>query len=100
MSLTVAERGPLRKRVKNMTPQFKKSEIINHFLKEGIARSTIYITLNKLPTSQQIYDKKKTARLNSWTPQKKEYLRDRTGVSQKKLGIKFQSINQLFAPNC
>ena len=35
MRITEAEREVLRKNGKNMIPQFKKSEIVNHFKKEG-----------------------------------------------------------------
>jgi hypothetical protein len=35
MRLNKAERESLRKRVKILIPQMKKSEILNHFEKEG-----------------------------------------------------------------
>ena len=40
MRLNAADREYLRKRVKNLIPQMKKSEIVKHFEKEGIARRT------------------------------------------------------------
>ena len=42
MHITEAEREVLWKNVKNMIPQFKKSEIVNHFKKEGYKVNTIY----------------------------------------------------------
>ena len=36
--ITEAEREVLRKNVKNMIPQFKKSEIVNHFKRKGIKK--------------------------------------------------------------
>ena len=93
MKLSVVEREALRKRVKNMIPHMKKSEIVHHFVKEGIARSTVYDTINRMHTMQSISDKKKTGRPSSWTASKKTRLKrltnNRTGVSQRALGKKF-----------
>ena len=44
MRITEAERVVLRKSVKNMIPQFKKSEIVNNFKKEVYKERTIYNT--------------------------------------------------------
>jgi hypothetical protein len=41
MRLNKTEREHIRKRVKIVIPQMKKTEIVNHFLKEGYPRSTI-----------------------------------------------------------
>ena len=41
MGITDAEREVLRKNVKNMIPQFKKSEIVNHFTKKEPFTNTI-----------------------------------------------------------
>jgi hypothetical protein len=93
MRLNVAERQALRKRVKNLIPQMKKSEIVRHFSKEGIARQTVYNTIKRLETSQPIEDKKRSGRPTSWVPAKKTKLKrlanNRTGVSQRRLGRKF-----------
>jgi hypothetical protein len=48
MRLNKTERESLRKRVKILIPQMKKSEIVNHFQKEGYPRTTIYNALNRL----------------------------------------------------
>ena len=48
MRLNKTEREVLRKRVKILIPQMKKSEIVNHFQKEGYPRRTIYKTINHL----------------------------------------------------
>ena len=46
MKLNVADRENLRKMVKILIPQMKKSDIVKHFEKKGIARTTIYNTIN------------------------------------------------------
>ena len=38
MRIPEAEREVLRKNVKYMIPQFKKSEIVNHFKRKGIKK--------------------------------------------------------------
>ena len=48
MRLNKTERESLRKRVKILIPQMKKSEILNHFQKEGYPQRTIYNTINRL----------------------------------------------------
>ena len=47
MGLSVTERENFRKAFKNMISQMKKSEIVEHFTKQGIA-STIYNTINRI----------------------------------------------------
>jgi transposase len=93
MRSTVAIREALRERVKNLIPQMNKSEIVHHFVKEGIARSTVYDAINRMENDQPIKDNKRTGRPTSWTTQKKNRLKrlvnNRTGVSQRRLGKKF-----------
>lgn len=93
MRSTVAKREALRERVKNLIPQMNKSEIVHHFVKEGIARSTVYDAINRMENDQPIKDNKRTGRPTSWTTQKKNRLKrlvnNRTGVSQRRLGKKF-----------
>jgi hypothetical protein len=48
MRLNNTERESLRKRVKILIPQMEKSEILNHFQKEGYLQRTIYNTINRL----------------------------------------------------
>ena len=71
----------------------KKSEILNHFLKEGYPQSTIYSTINRLQNEESIEDKKKTGRPTSWTSTRKNKLKrltnNRKVVSQRRLGRKF-----------
>jgi hypothetical protein len=71
----------------------KKSEIVEHFCKEGIARQTVYNAIHKLQTVQPIKDNARTGRPTSWTPAKKAKLKqltnNRTGVSQRRLGRRF-----------
>ena len=45
-----------------MIPLFKKSDIVHHFVQEGIARSTVYNTINRLETNPSIKKNKKTDR--------------------------------------
>jgi hypothetical protein len=44
----MTERELLRKRVEIVIPQMKKSEIVNHFQKEGSPQRTMYNTINHL----------------------------------------------------
>ena len=60
MRLSVANREILRKTVEIMIPQMEKSEIVTHFKKEGISKSTIYKTINRLQAGKSVSDKKKT----------------------------------------
>ena len=46
----------------------EKSEIVNHFKKEGGPRRTIYDTMNRVQLGGTINDKKKTGRSSSWIP--------------------------------
>jgi hypothetical protein len=48
MRLNKTERESLRKRVKILIPQMKKTEILNHFQKERYPQRTIYNTINRL----------------------------------------------------
>ena len=57
MRLNKAEREAYRKRLQNFivkNANVKNNEIITHFLKEGIARQTIYDNLKRFQTSQPI----------------------------------------------
>ena len=67
MRLNMTERESLRKRVEIVIPQMKKSEIVNHFQKEGYPRRTIYNTINRFHNEESIQDKIKTGRPTSWT---------------------------------
>ena len=93
MRLNKTERESLRKRVKIVIPQMKKSEIVNHFLKWGYPRRTIYNTIDHLHNEEWIVDNKKNGRPTSWTSARKNQLKrltnNRKGVSQRQLGRKF-----------
>lgn len=93
MGLSVAEREFLRKRVKILTPHMKKSELVQHFSMEGFRPRTIYNAINRLQMGQPIQDKKRTGRSTSWTAAENkklaELVNNRTGVSQRGLGLKF-----------
>ena len=51
----------------------KKSEIVNHFQKEGHPQRTIYNTINRLNSGESIKDKKQTGRPTSWTSTRKNH---------------------------
>ena len=70
MRLSLKERESFRKRVQNLLPQMKKSQIVEHFFKEG----TTYDTIKRLEFGKPIEDKKRTGRPTSWTPAKKSKL--------------------------
>ena len=74
MRLNKTDREEFRKRVKILIPQMEKREIVNHFLKEGIPRRTIYDTINRMQLGGTIIDRKKTGRSTSWTPARKNQL--------------------------
>ena len=97
MRLNKTERESLRKRVKILIPQMKKSEIVNHFQKEGYPRRTIYNTINRFQNEKSIEDKIKTVRPTSWTStrtnQLKRLTNNRKGVSQRQLSRKFNVSN-------
>ena len=99
MSLNKTERESLRKRIEIVIPQMKKSEIVNHFQKEGYPQRTIYNTINRLHNGESIKDKKQTSRPTSWTTTRKNQLKrltnNRKGVSQQRLGRKF-NVSHMF----
>ncbi len=68
----------------------EKSEIVNHFQKEGYHRRTFYNTINRLHNGESIKDKKQT----SWTSIRKNQLKrlanNREGFSQRRLGRRFK----------
>ena len=52
MRLNKTEREALRKRVEIVIPQMEKSELMNHFQKEGYPQRTIYNTENLLDNGE------------------------------------------------
>jgi uncharacterized protein (DUF2132 family) len=74
-------------------PQLKKSEIVNHFQKEGYPQRTIYNAINHFQNEESIEDKIKTGRPTSWTSARKNQLKiltnNRKGVSQRRFSRKF-----------
>jgi hypothetical protein len=63
VALTYRERELKRNNMHNFFLKnflnFNKSKIFNHFLKEGYKRPIIYTTINRLPITQSIQDRKK-----------------------------------------
>ena len=97
MRLTVRDRENLRQQVQNFIVKNgnpEKSMIVNHFSKEGFARSTIYNAINKLATSEPIKERKRTGRPSSWTASRVKSLKrlavNRKSASTRKLASKFQ----------
>ena len=66
---------------------------MNHFLKEGIARQTVYNALNRLGNGQSILEENRPGRLSSCTlslkVKLKRLVKHQKGVSQQRLGGKF-----------
>ena len=58
-----------------LIPKMKKTEIVKHFEKEGIARTTIYNTINRMQNEESIKDKNKTGRPTSCTAARKRKLK-------------------------
>ena len=78
----------------------KKNELVKHFEKLGLARSTVYQTYNRIQNVENlksyqnnIKDKKRSGRPGYLTPQKKKQLilrvNNRKGQSQRRLGKRF-----------
>ena len=57
MRLKKTEREEFRRGVTILIPQMEKSEIVNHFQKEGYPRRTIYDTLTRVQLGRTINDK-------------------------------------------
>jgi len=53
----------------------EKSEIVNHFQKEGYPQRTFYNTINRFHNGESIEDKIKTGRQTSWTSTRKNQLK-------------------------
>ena len=62
MGLSLIERQHFLKTVKDMISQMKKSDLVAQFTKQGIARSTIYNTINRIQNRGPTKDNKRTVR--------------------------------------
>ena len=96
MRLKKKEREFFRKLLENFivkNPQFKQCQVVHHFVREGIARRTVYNALNRRKNGQSILEVTRSGRPSSWTSSMKVKLKrlvnHRKGVSQRKLGNKF-----------
>ena len=80
-------------RVENLIPQMEKSEIVQHFAIEGIARRTIYYAINRQAYKQPNKDTNWSWRPTSWTSEKtsklKRLVKNHFRVSRWHLGKKF-----------
>ena len=89
-------RPAFRKAIENYfvkNPEKKKSEVVNHFVQQGIARRTIYSNITRLENNQGFYDKSRTGRPSKFTPEKLKELKrlanNRLGRSSRKLERKY-----------
>ncbi len=94
MGLKKQEREFFRKCLENLivkNPQMKQSQVVDHFVQEGIARKTIYNALNRRKNGQSILEETRPGRPSSWTSSMKGKLKRlaNKGVSQRKLAFKF-----------
>ena len=94
MKMNNGDMEAFRKRLKFVIPSMKKSEIVKHFEKEGIPRSTIYANIERLQSGGSIEDNERNGRPTSWTAtrlnQLKKLTNNRKGVSQRRLARKFR----------
>ena len=69
----------------------KKSEIVNYLIIEGNPRQIISNTITRMQHGGTINYKKKTDRLSSWTPTRKNQLKrlanSREGVNQRRTSM-------------
>ena len=97
IGLNKTEHDEFRRRVKTLIPQMKKSEIVNHFQKEGSPRRTIYDIINRMQHGETINDKE--GRLTSLTPARNNLLKRLSiyhkRVSLRRLGRKLGVKNRL-----
>ena len=96
MRLNQAEREFFRKSLENFfvkIPKIKQCEVVDHFVKEGIFRQTVYNALNQRQNGQSMLEEYRPGRSSSWASHIKAKLmrlvNDRIGVSQRRLGGKF-----------
>jgi hypothetical protein len=97
MVISYKEREILRKNVKiffGKNPSAKQSNIVQHFMKEGYARSTIYNAIDRLPIESSLQDAKRTGRKGTWTSTRTAKLEklanNKKGTSSRKLGQVFE----------
>ena len=91
MRLKIKEREFFRKLLQNFmvkNPKFKQCQVVDHFVREGIARLTVYNALNRRKNCQSIFEVTRSDRPSSWTSSMKVKLKrmvnHRKGVSQRK----------------
>ena len=105
MRLKKQEREFFRKVLENFivkNPQFKQCQEVDHFVREGIARRTVYNALIRRKNGQSILEVTRSGRPSSWTSSMKLKLKrlvnHRKGVSQRKLGYKFNKHHKTIGP--
>jgi hypothetical protein len=96
MCLKKKEREFFRKLLENFivkNTQFKQSKVVDHFVRAGIARQTVYNGLNRHENGQSILKVTRSGPPSSWTSSMmvklKRLVNHRKGVSQNKLGYTF-----------
>ena len=70
MSVKKKEKEFFRKLLENFivkNPQFKQCQVVDHFVREEIARRTVYNALNRRRNGQSILEVTRSGRPSSWT---------------------------------
>lgn len=96
MVLNKANREALRRAMKNFfvkNPGCKKTEIVSHFVKQGIARRTIYNNINRLNNGQGIIEKRRTGRPSSLSKKKLKKLKR---MAENKIGRSYRKLSSIF----
>jgi len=96
MRLNVADREALQKSVQIFfvnNKNCKKSDVVNHFVKQEYYRQTIYNQINRLKNDSPIQNSKRTGRPTTWTaPPRVQKLKrltnNRHGISLRQLSKK------------
>lgn len=92
--MKVSQQVLLRERVYSMLGHCSKVEVVRHFLKENISKSTIYSIIKRKECGKGTQQKPKTGRPRKLTPKQRQNLRkssiNRLGVSQRQLAKKFR----------
>ena len=101
--MKVTESEHIRKRVYSMLALRPKADVVKHFLKKSIPRSTIYSVIKRFEANLTFERKLKSGRpseFNRVTLRKlKKAVVDKTGVSQNQLPRKFKVSQSIMCAN-
>jgi hypothetical protein len=99
MYLNFQEREVLRKSVQNFIVKNQEAgdaEIVNHYLKEGFVRSTIYRTIKRIRDGKPVKQSHLGKKSNIWTPRKTSQLKR---LAKNKIGSSLAKMAQKFSVN-